>query len=156
MATFCHSFQNQNGSDSSDSVRVQAPSKRSSSGLLYPISSVKEHNRKSGKSNISRVLQSPVFSPQASPKVKASNRLKQAQHFSTCRKVQNENSRVNQDLPDSRGMGIINRPIGHLPSHSHPPKLKEIPKVLAQVFQFTSLPFGLATVPPPPPPKSLQ
>ena len=30
-------------------------------------------------------------------------------------------------------MGIINRPVGRLPSHPHPPKLKEIPKVLLQV-----------------------
>ena len=30
-------------------------------------------------------------------------------------------------------MGIVNRPIGHLPSHPHQPKLKEIPKVLPQV-----------------------
>ena len=59
--------------------------------------------------------------------------LLQAQHFSTHRKVQNGNSRVHQDLPDSRGMGIVDRPIGHLPSHPHPPKLKEIPKVLPQV-----------------------
>ena len=30
-------------------------------------------------------------------------------------------------------MGIVNIAIGHLPSHPHPPKLKEIPKVLPQV-----------------------
>ena len=35
------------------------------------------------------VLQSPVPSTQASPKVEASHRPKQARHFSTCRKVQN-------------------------------------------------------------------
>ena len=62
-----------------------------------------------------------------------SNRLKQAQYFSTRRKVQNGNSRVHQDLPDSRGMGTVDRPIGRLPSHPHPPKLKEIPKVLPQI-----------------------
>ena len=100
---------------------------------LYPVSSVKERNRKGGKCKISRVLQSPVSTPQASPKVEAGHRPKQAQHFSTCRKVQNGNSRVHQDLPDSRGMGIVDRPIRHLPSHPHPPKLKEIPKVLPQV-----------------------
>ena len=74
---------------------------------------------------------------------------KQAQHFSTHRKVQNGNSRVHQDLPDSRGMGIVDRPISGLPSHPHPPKLKDIPKVYhrLQVFQFTFLPFGLATAP---------
>ena len=113
--------------------RVQGPSKRPSSGHLYPVSSVKERNRKGGKCKISRVLQSPVPSTQASPKVEASHRPKQAQHFSTCRKVQNGNSRVHQDLPDSRGMGIVDRPIRHLPSHAHTSKLKEIPKVLLQV-----------------------
>ena len=43
------------------------------------------------------------------------------------------NSRVCQDLPDSRGMGIVDRSIGRLPSHPHPSSLKEIPKILPQV-----------------------
>ena len=44
-------------------------------------------------------------------------------------------SRLNtfQDLPDSRGMGIVDRSVGCLPAHPHPSKLKEIPKVLLQV-----------------------
>ena len=83
MAMICHSFQNQVGQIPCDSVRIQGPSKRSSSGHLYPVPSVKERNIKGGKCKISRVLQSPVSSPQASPKVEASNKLKQAQHFST-------------------------------------------------------------------------
>ena len=78
-------------------------------------------------------LQSPVSSPQASPTVEAGNRPKQAQHFSTRRKVQNGNSRVHQDLPDSRGVGIVHRSVGCLPPHPHPPKLEEIPKILPQV-----------------------
>ena len=86
-----------------------------------------------GKCKISQVLQSPVSSTQSSPKAEASHRPKQAKHFSTHRKVQNGNSRVHQDLPDSREMGIVYRPIGCLPSHPHPSKLKEIPKVLRQV-----------------------
>ena len=126
-------FKTKFGQIPSDSVRVQGPSKRPSSGHLYPVSSVKEHNRKGGKCKISRVLQSPVPSTQASPKVEASHRLKQAQHFSTRRKVQNGNSRVHQDFPDSRGVGIVDRSVGRLPAHPHPPKLKEIPKVLLQV-----------------------
>ena len=73
---------------------------------------------------ISRVLQSPVSSPQASPKVEAGHRPKQAQHLSTRRKVQNGNSRVHQDLPDSRVIDIVDRPIRRLPSHPHPYKLK--------------------------------
>ena len=121
-------FKTKFGQIPSDSVRIQGPSKRSSSGNLYPVSSVKERNRKGGKCKIA-----PISSPQASPQVEASNTLKQAQHFSTHRKVQNGSSRVHQDLPDSRGMGIVDRPVGHLPSHPHPSKLKEIPKVLPQV-----------------------
>ena len=126
-------FKTKFGQIPSDSVRVQGPSKRPSSGHLYPVSSVKERNQKGGKCKISRVLQSPVPSTQASPKVAASHRPKQAQHFSTHRKVQNGNSRVHQDLPDSRGMGIVDRLIRCLPSHPHPSQLKEIPKVLLQV-----------------------
>ena len=136
MATYCHSFQNQIWSDSLWFSQNTRPVKKTSSGHLYSVSS-----------KISRVLQLPVSSTQASPKVEASHRLKQAQHFSTCRKVQNGNSRVHQDLPDSRGMDIIDRPIRRLPSHPHPSKLKGIPKVLLQVFQFTYLLFGLTTAP---------
>ena len=132
LCTAIH-FKTKSGQIPSDSVRIQGPSKRPSSGHLYPVSSVKERNRKGGKCKISWVLQSPVSSPQASPKVEAGHRLKQAQHFSTRRNVQNGNSRVHQDLPDSRGMGIVDRPIRHLPSHPHQPKHKEIPKVLPQV-----------------------
>ena len=127
----------------SDSVRIQDPSKRPSSGRLHPVSPVKERYRRGEKCKISRVSQSPVSSPQASPKVEARNRLKQAQHSSTCRKIQNGNSRVHQDLPGSRGIGIVDRPIGRLPSHPHPPKLKEIPKGLPQV---TGVPVHLPSV----------
>ena len=37
-----------------------------------------------------------------------------------------------ESIPDSRGVGIVDRPVGRLPTHPHPPKLKEIPKVLLQ------------------------
>ena len=117
---------------SSDSVRVQGPTKRPSLAHLYPVSPVKERYRKGGKCKISRVLQSPVSSTQASPYVEASPRPKQAQHFSTRRKVQNGNSRVHPDFPDSRGMGFVDRSVRRLPTHPHPPNLKEIPKVLLQ------------------------
>ena len=129
---------------SSDSIRVQGPTKRPSLGHLYPVSLVKERHRKGGKRKISRVLQSPVPSTQASPKVEASHRLKQAQHFSTCRKVQNGNPGVHQDFPGPRGVGIVDRPVGHIPSHPHPSKLKEVPKVL---LQGPGVPVHLPTFP---------
>ena len=67
----------------------------------------------------------------------------------SCRKVLNGNSRVREDLPDSRGMGIIDRSIGRLPSHPHPSSSKKHLRFChrSQVFQFTSLPFALATAP---------
>ena len=40
-------------------------------------------------------------------------------------------------------MGIVDRPIGRLPSRPHPPKLKEIPKVLPQV---TGVPVHLPSL----------
>ena len=113
-------------------IRVQGPTKRPSLGHLYPVSLVKERHRKGGKRKISRVLQSPVPSTQASPKVEASHRLKQAQHFSPCRKVQNGNPGVHPDFPGPRGVGIVDRPVGRIPSHPHPSQLKEVPKVLLQ------------------------
>ena len=121
------------GQISSDNFRIQGPSKRPSLSRLYPVSAAKERYRKGGKCKISRVLQSPVSCTQASPKVEAGNRPKQAQHFSTCRKIQDGNSRVHQDLPDSRGMGSVDRSVRRLPSHPHPSSLKEIPKILPQV-----------------------
>ena len=121
------------GQNSPDSFKLQVPSQRTNSDLLHPVSSVKERNRKGGKCKISRVLQSPVSSPQASPKVEASDRPKQAQCLPTCRKVQNGNTRVHQGLSDSRGLGVVDRLIRRLPSHPHPPKVKEVPTVLPQV-----------------------
>ena len=107
---------------SSDSIRIQGPSKRSSSGLLYPVSSVNAKER---------VETVKFLGP------------KQAQHLPTCRKVQNGNTRVHQDLSDSRGMGVVDRTIRRLPSHSHPPKFKEVPKVLPQV---TGVPVHLPSL----------
>ena len=60
---------------SSDSVRVQGPTKRPSLGYLYPVSPVKERYRKGRQCKISRVLQSPVPSTQASPFCQPQSRI---------------------------------------------------------------------------------
>ena len=82
--------------------------------------------------------------------MEASHRPKQAQHFSTCRKVQNGNSTVHQDFPDS-GEWVSSIDLSdtylHLPIHPLSRKYLRFCH-RSQVFQFTSLPFGLATGPP--------
>ena len=121
----------------SDSVRLQCPSKRTSSDLLYKVSFVKERKRKGGNCKISRVLQLPVSCTQASSKVEASNRPKQAQHLPTCRKVQNGNTRIHQGFSDSRRMGVINRPSRRLPSH--PFGLATAPRVFTMIVKEVKL-----------------
>ena len=54
---------------SSDSLKIQGPSESLSPGLFSSVSFVKKRNRKGGKCKSSRVLQLPVSSPQASPKM---------------------------------------------------------------------------------------
>ena len=140
-------FKTKFGQIPSDSVRVQGPSKRPSSGHLYPVSSVKERNRKGGKCKISRVV--PVPSTQASPKVEASHRPKQAQHFSTRRKVQNGYSRATRTslIPGEWVSSIdLSEAYLHIPIHPNSRKYLRF-CYRFQVFQFTSLPFGLATAP---------
>ena len=131
MATYCHSSQNL--------VRFplilsEYKARQKDQALADCIQSLLLKNSIERVKNVkSRVLQSPVPSTQASPKVEAGHRPKQAQHISTRRKVQNGNPRIHQDLPDSRGMGIVDRSVRRLPAHPHLSKLKEIPKVLLQV-----------------------
>ena len=84
---------------SPDLIRIQGPSKRSSSDLLYPVSSVKECNRKGGKLK-SLGFYSHLFPFPSLNKVEASDRPKQAQHLPTSRKVQME-------LPESIGASLI-------------------------------------------------
>ena len=53
-----------------------------------------------------------------------------------------------ESIRASRGMGIIDRPVRRLPSHPDPPNPTEVRFFQdTQVFQFTSLPFSLATAP---------
>ena len=82
------------GQSPTDSIRLQGPSKRTSSNLWHPVSSVKERNRKGGKCKLSRVLDTYL----------------------------------------------------HIPIHPNSRKYLRFYQ-RSQVFQFTSLPFGLATTP---------
>ena len=71
-----------------------------------------------------------LSSPQASPKVEASDRPKQAQHLPTSRKVKTGKNRVHQGLSDSRGMGVVDSqmPIFTSPSIQTPKnQAKQLP-----------------------------
>ena len=137
MATYCHSSQNQ---IPSDSVRVQCLSKRPSS-LATCIQSLLSKNAIERVENVKSLgFYSRLFLVPNPHQRWRPVRPKQAQHFSTRRKVQNGNSRVHQDLPHSRGMGIVDRSVGRLPAHPHPSKLTKIPKVLIQSLRCSSSP----------------
>ena len=113
------------GQISSDSVRVQGPAKRPSLGHLYPVSPVKERNRKGGKCKISRVYSRLFLVPKPHQRWRPVIDLSRLNTFLHVEKFK-------MDLPDSWGVGIVDRSVGRLPAHPHPPKLKEIPKVLLQ------------------------
>ena len=106
------------------------PSKRPSSGQSFLSKNAKERVENVKSLGFYSCL---FLVPKPHQKVEVSDRLKQAQHLSTGRKVQNGNPRIHQGLSGSRGMGVIHRLVGHLPPHPHPPKLKEVPKVLPLV-----------------------
>ena len=95
------------------------------------------------------VLQSPVSSPQASPKVEASNRPKQAQHLPNCRMVQNgKPESIRASLSPGEWVSSIYLSDAYLYIPIHPNSRKYLRFChKSQVFQFTSLPFGLATAP---------
>ena len=142
-------FKTNSGQIPSDSVRIQGPSKRSSSGHLYPVSSVKERNRNGGKCKISLVLQLPVSSPQASPKVEASNRLQQAQLFLHVEKFKMETPEsIRTSLIPGEWVSSIDLSDAYLHIPIHPNSRKYLRFChRSQMFQFTTFPFGLATIP---------
>ena len=97
----------------------------------------------------SRVLQSPVPSTQASPKVEASHRPKQAQHFLHVEKFKIETPEsIRTSLIPGEWVSSIDLSDAYLHIPIHPNSRKYLRFCyMSQVFQFTSLPFGLATTP---------
>ena len=59
-------------------------------------------------------------------------------------KFKMEMPEIHRGLCDSRGMNLLSRPFRCLPSHYHPPKLKNVPSVHPHIprLKFTSLPSG--------------
>ena len=118
---------------SPDSTRLQGPSKRPSSGCLYPVPSVKECNRKGGKYKISRVLHSQRWRPVIDPS-----------RINTFLLVE----RFKMETPESIRASLISGEwvlsiylsdaYLHIPIH---PNSRKYPRLChkSQVFQFTAL-----------------
>ena len=108
---------------------------KSSSGLLYLVASVKNTIERVEIVKISRVLQSPVYSPQASLGVEASDIPKQAQHLSSCRKVQMETPEsIRASFIPGEWVSPTDLSVATLSqSHPFPLKPKEVPDTVLRV-----------------------
>ena len=134
---------------SPDSIRLQGPSKGTSSGLLYPVSSVKECNRTGGKCKISRVLQSLFLVPKPHQRWRPVIDLSRLNSFLLVERFKMETPEsIRASLIPGEWVSAIDLSDTylHIPIHPNSRKcLRFCHK--SQVFQFTSLPFGLATAP---------
>ena len=107
---------------SPDSVRIQGPSNIQ----LWPlIQSLLSKNAIERVENIKCLwlLQSPVPNLQASPRVEAIDRHKQAHPPFLL--VERFKWKLHQGLSDSRGMGVVDRPVRRVFSHSNPPSSRK-------------------------------
>ena len=134
---------------SPDSIRLQGPSKRTSSGLLYPVSSVKEHNRKGGKCKISWVLQSPFLVPKSHERWRPVIDLSRLNTFLLVERFKMETPEsIRAFLIPVEWVSSIDLSDAYLHIPIHPNSRKYLRCChKSQVFQFTSPPFRLATAP---------
>ena len=137
------------GQISSDSVRVQGPTKRPSLGHLYPVSPVKERNRKGGNVKslgfYSRLFLVPKPHQRWRPVIDLS-RLNTFLHVEKFKMETPESIRTS--LIPGEWISSIDLSDAYLHIPIHPNSRKYLRFCYkAQVFQFTSLPFGLATAP---------
>ena len=116
---------------------------------MYPVSSVKECNRKGGKCKISRVLQSPFLVPKPHQRWRPIIDLSRLNTFLLV-------ERFKMETPESIRASLIpgewvssidlSDAYHHIPIHPNSRKYLRFCH-RSQVFQFTSLPFGLAMAP---------
>ena len=133
----------------SDPVRVQGPSKRPSPGVLYPVSSVKERNRKGGNVKslgfYSRLFLVPKPHQRWRPVIDLS-RLNTFVHVEKFKMETPES--IRPSLIPGEWVSSIDQSDAYLHIPIHPNSRKYLRFCYkSQVFQFTSLPFGLATAP---------
>ena len=138
----------------SDSVRIQGPAKRPSLGHLYPVSPVKERNRK-GENVKSLGFYSCLFLvPKPHQRWRPVIDLSRLNTFLHIEKFKMETPEsIRTFLIPGEWVSSIDLSDAYLHIPIHPNSRKYLRFCYkSQVFQFTSLPFGLATAPP----RSLQ
>ena len=138
-----HSFRFSQSSP--DLIRLQGPSKRPSSGLFYPVSSVKECNRKGEKCKISRLFL--VAKPHQSWKPVIE--LSRLNTFLPVERFKMETPEyIRASLIPGEWVSSIELSGAYLHIPIHPNSRKYLRFChKSQVFQFTSLLFGLARAP---------
>ena len=125
----------------SDSVRLQGPSKRTSSDLLYPVSSVKERNRKGGKCKISRVYSRLFLVPKPHQRWRPVIDLSRPNIFLLVERFKMETPEsIRASLIPGEWVSSIDLADTYLHIPIHPNSRKYLKFChRSQVFQFTSL-----------------
>ena len=143
-------FKTKSGQIPSDSVRIQGPSKKSSSGHLYPVSSVKERNGKGRKCKKSLWFYSRLFLvPKPHQRWRPVIDLSRPNTFLHVEKFKMETPESTRTslIPGEWVSSIdLSDAYPHIPIHPNSRKYLRFCH-RSPVFQFTSLPFGLATAP---------
>ena len=115
--------------------------------LYAPTSSLtfKCRSTKTGKCAFNWILKFPIIHPKPKHKWKHDGAEK-TKPISGHTEIQNGNTIINKSTTKSRGVGIINGPIGCLPPHPNSPQIKEIPRFAHTtiLYQIRVMPFGLA------------
>ena len=116
---------------------------------LYSRPAVERHSRSRSYPRKSGILQPSLPGSKTRQPLEASHRLEFTKQIPGHPKVQDGDPRVHTCLPQERGMGHINTSHRHLhvPIHTQSQKYLRF-HFKGITYQFTSLPFGLATAPP--------
>ena len=96
---------------------------------FYSKPSHKKRYREGKQGRQSRILQPTFPSSQTRKPVETRDRPQFFKSVSHGLKIQNGNPRIHTRIAETRGMGYLYRPLGCLPSSSHPSTIKEIPQV---------------------------
>ena len=78
--------------------------------------------------------------------METSHRLKQAKSIPEDRKIQDGDPRINKNILEYRGMGDLQDAYPHIPIHPRSRKYLRFAH-RSQIYQFSSLPFGLVPAP---------